>query len=193
MPVKLTQVWLRRHAPSKDLRSFSSRQCYFLICWNSITGSTGGYVIGTWTVYENRALFCHAALLLFTLVTEIYEVWSFSHLFTPPPPMGTQAWSPLGGTGWRDGWGLFYESLRNLVHAVGNSSHNIVSETSPGSNAASSCSCSCRGSLYSWGQCCSFMKCNFKQWFLCVFWLLIMFRLKNNDQQTTIRKILNEL
>lgn len=116
-----------------------------------------------------------------------------SAISSPHPPVGTQAWSPLRGTGWRDGWRLFYESLCNLVHAVGNSSHNIVSETSPGSNAASSCSCSCRGSLYSWGQCCSFMKFNFKQWFLCVFWLLIMFRLKNNDQQTTIRKILNEL
>ena len=56
-----------------------------LICRNSIAGSTGSYVIGTWMAYENQALFCHAALLHFNLVTEIYEVWSFSHLFTPPP------------------------------------------------------------------------------------------------------------
>ena len=98
MPVKLTQVWLRRHAASKDLWSFLSRQRYFLICRNSITGSTGGYVIGTWTAYENQALFCHAALLLFNLVTEIYEVWSFSHLFTPPP----NGHSGLV-TSWRDG------------------------------------------------------------------------------------------
>ena len=85
MPVKLTWVWLRRHAGSKDLRCFLSWWRYVLICRNSITGSTGGYVIGTWTAYENQALFSHPALLRFNLVTEIYEVWSFSHLFTPPP------------------------------------------------------------------------------------------------------------
>ena len=67
MPVKLTRVWLRRHAGSKDLLCFLSRQRYVLICRNSITGSTGGYVLGTWIAYENQALFCHAALLRFNL------------------------------------------------------------------------------------------------------------------------------
>lgn len=160
MPAKLTQVWLRRHACSKDLRCFLSRRHYVLICQSSITGSTDGYITGTLTAYANQALFCHASLLHFNLVTEIYVVWSFSHLFTPPPMLRpghlleVKRWLKLRIR-------LFYESVYNLVHAVGNSSHNIVSETSPGSNAASSCSCSCRGSLYSWGQCCSFMNCNF--------------------------------